>query len=203
MIVRSPFSGGRSAVTGPEKIHAGLLAFLKSLDEHLRQDREIELFLGGGAAILLAYDGKLATVDVDCIGQKSGLLLELSELSKKGSEIHRLTKLYLDVVPPGLFPSDLGWRNRTVPVNVPELRRIKLRVLEVHDLIISKLKRFAGKDRQDVRDLCGRTEVNVETLRSRYREARLLRDYDEREEMDRNFRIVEVEYLGRDPTEFD
>lgn len=88
-------------------------------------------------------------------------------------------------------------------MNVPELRRIKLRVLEVHDLIISKLKRFAGKDRQDVRDLCGRTEVNVETLRSRYREARLLRDYDEREEMDRNFRIVEVEYLGRDPTEFD
>jgi hypothetical protein len=97
----------------------------------------------------------------------------------------------------------MGWRNRTIPVNVPELRHIKLRVLEAHDLIISKLKRFAGKDRQDIRALCGRSEVRVETLRSRYREARLLWDYDEREDMDRNFQTVEVEYLGREPTEFE
>ena len=40
----------------------------------------------------------------------------LWRITGKGSEIHRRTKLYFDVVPPGYFPSDMGWQNRTVPV---------------------------------------------------------------------------------------
>jgi serine/threonine protein kinase len=94
-------------------------------------------------------------------------------------------------------------QNRTIPVNLPEIPRIKLRVLEIHDLIISKLKRFSAKDRRDVRALCNRTEADIQTLRDRYRGARLLRDYDEGEKIDLNFRVVEVEYLGREATEFE
>ncbi len=180
-----------------------VMSFLKVLEQQLEPNRQVELYVGGGAAILLAYDGTLATVDVDFIGQKSGLLLEMSKLLGKGSETHRKTKLYFDVVPPGLFPSDLGWRNRTIRIDLPQLRNIRLRVLEIHDLIISKLKRFSGKDRRDVRALCNRPEIDIHILRARYREARLLRDHDEREEMDVNFRVVEVEYLGRKPTEFE
>ncbi len=187
----------------PDSLRPDLLAFLKRLDEHLTSGRKAELYLGGGAAILLAYNGKLATVDVDFIGEESGLLLELSQFAAKGSETHRLTKLYLDIVPPGMFPSDLGWRNRTIPVSAPELQHLNIRVLEIHDLVISKLKRFAGKDRQDVRGLCGRSELNVQTLRARYREARLPSDYHERERMDQNFNVVEVEFLGLEPTVFE
>jgi hypothetical protein len=187
----------------PDNLRRDLLALLKRLDEHLTPGQTAELYLGGGAAILLAYNGKLATVDVDFIGEESGLLLELSQFAAKGSETHRLTKLYLDIVPPGMFPADLGWRNRTIPVSPPELHRLKIRVLEIHDLVISKLKRFAGKDRQDIRGLCGRPELNVQTLRARYREARLLSDYDERERLDQNFNVVEVEFLGLEPTVFE
>jgi hypothetical protein len=179
-----------------------VLAFLLGVERHLKPDQHVELYVGGGAAILLAYDGILATGDVDFIGPKSGLLLEMSQLLGKGSEHHRQTKLYFDVVPPGLFPSDMGWQGRTIPVNLPELQRVKLRVLEVHDLIVSKLKRFSDKDRRDVRALCNRPEIDIRTLRARYRQARLLHDYDERERMDVNFQFVEVEYLGRSPTEF-
>ena len=187
----------------PKTPRDAVLSFLKSLEEHLDPNREVELFIGGGAAILLAYDGTLATVDVDFIGVKSGLLLEMSELLGKGSEFHRQTKLYFDVIPPGLFPAEMGWRGRAIWVDLPELQCIRLRVLEIHDLIISKLKRFADKDRQDIRTLCNRPDVDVRTLRDRYREARVLRDHDEREEMDLNFRVVEVEYLTEEPTEFE
>jgi hypothetical protein len=191
------------AVVRPKTPRDDVLAFLKGLEQQLESNQVVELYVGGGAAILLAYDGKLSTVDVDFIGQNSGLLRELEKLLGKGSKIHRETQLYLDIVPPGYFPSDMGWRSRTVRVNLPEVPRIKLRVLEIHDLIISKLKRFSDKDRRDVRDLCTRSEVDIDTLRARYRGARLLRDHDEREKMDLNFRVVEVEYLGREPTEFE
>lgn len=179
-----------------------LVAFLRELEAHLGPDQKVELYLGGGAGILLAYDGEIATEDVDFIGEKAGLLLELSELAGKGSEIHRRTNYYMDTVPPGTFPQDWGWRERAVAVVVPELQRISLWVLEIHDLIISKLRRFEDKDREDIRRLCSRPELEVETLRARYRHARLLRDYDERERLDNNFNTVEVEFLGRDATEF-
>ena len=87
----------------PDSLRPDLLAFLKRLDEHLASGQKAELYLGRGAAILLAYNGKLATVDVDFIGEESGLLLELRQFAAKGSETHRRTKLYLDIVPPGSF----------------------------------------------------------------------------------------------------
>jgi hypothetical protein len=201
--VLTPFSVEHDTVTRPKTPRDDVLRFLKAVEAQLEPDQELELYLGGGAALILAYDGELATVDVDFIGPKTGRLLELSKLMGKGSEVHAQTELYFDVVPPGLFPSDMGWRRRAIPVELREVQRIRLRALEVHDLIISKLKRFAEKDRRDVRALCNRPDVDVETLRSRYREARLLLDLDERERMDLNFQVVEVEYLGREPSEFE
>ncbi len=62
-----------------------VLAFLLGVERHLKPDQHVELYVGGGAA-LLAYDGILATGDVDFIGPKSGLLLEMSQLLGKGSE---------------------------------------------------------------------------------------------------------------------
>ena len=83
------------------------------------------------------------------------------------------------------------------------LKHIELRVLELHDLILSKLKRFAGKDRDDIRGLCEREEFNIDTLRARYRNARQMFDFDEQEKLDRNFRFVEAEFLALEPTQFD
>lgn len=178
-----------------------VVALLRELDARL-EGTPTKVWIGGGAAILLAYEGTLATVDVDLIGEKVGDLLHMSSVASKGSPLHRATNLYCDVVPPGLFPSEFGWRGRAIPVDVPELSHLKVRVLEIHDLIISKLKRFSPKDRQDIRHLCGKA-VCLEVLRKRYWGARMLFDYDEREELDRNFNLVETEFLGADATSFD
>ena len=57
-----------------------LLEFLKAIDEHLNEDSKLEMFVGGGAAILLAYDGEIATDDVDLIAVRKDLPSWLVEL---------------------------------------------------------------------------------------------------------------------------
>ena len=183
-------------------IPSNLLIFLETLDEHLAGGDPVELYLGGAAAILLVYGGQVATEDLDFIGEASGLLLELRQLAGKDSKVHRLTNYYLDILPPGLFPSAMGWKKRTILAKVQSLQHIRLRVLEVHDLIVSKLKRFGSQDQEDIRGLCDRPEFDAGTLLERYREARQMHDHDQREKLDRNFHLVETEFLQLQPTEF-
>ena len=185
----------------PHNIPSNLQVFLQELDKHV--SNKADFLVGGAGALLLAYDPAVATQDIDFIGEKTEVLRKLSDVAGKDSEIHRLTDYYVDIVPPGWFPNAPGWHERAVPVDVPGLRHINLRVLELHDLILSKLKRFGSGDRQDIRSLCDRDELDIRTLRERYEQARQLYDHDEREKLDRNFRIVEVEFLGLEPSDFD
>ena len=185
----------------PHNIPSNLHLFLQELDKHV--PGKTDLVVGGAGALLLAYDPAVATQDIDFIGEKTRDLLRLSEVAGKGSEIHRLTDYYVDIVPPGWFPNAQGWSGRAISVDVPGLKHINLKVLELHDLILSKLKRFGSGDRKDIRTLCDRAELDIETLRKRYRLARQFYDYDEREKLDKNFQLVEVEFLGEQPTRFD
>jgi hypothetical protein len=185
------------------KASQDLIGFLKKIDAQVPRTGKTLLYVGGGAALLLAYDGPLATEDVDFIGAKERLLKKLHQWAGKGSDIHRETGYYLDIVPPGKFPQDWGWKGRTKPVQLPGVWHLEIKVLELHDLILSKLKRFAGKDQEDIKWLCDHPEFNVETLRSRYCNARAVYDYDEREKLDSNFRFVEEEILAIESTEFD
>lgn len=182
-------------------IPSNLRTFLQELDKHVAG--KTELLVGGAGALLLAYDPAVGTQDIDFIGERTGDLLRLSEVAGKDSEIHRRTHYYVDIVPPGWFPNLPGWGARAILVNVAGLMHISLRVLELHDLILSKLKRFGSGDRQDIRSLCNRDDFDVTTLRERYEQARLLHDFDEREKLDEIFQIVEVEFLGEQPSRFD
>jgi hypothetical protein len=179
-----------------------LRIFLARLGEYFPSDEKTVLYMGGGAA-MLAYEGQVRTDDVDLIGERTGLLKRLSEAAGKGSELRRATDYYLDIVPPGLFPQEWGWRSRAKSLELPGLEHIELRILELHDLVLSKLKRFAGKDKEDIRGLCEQEEFDIEVLRSRYTQARLPYDYDQREKLDANFRFIETEFLSLEPTDFD
>ena len=185
------------------KIPPALTRFLMAVDASIREGQRLEVVVAGAAAMLLGYEQQTFTEDVDFIGIETGLLAELSEIAGEGSEIHRTTSYYLDILPPGKFPQEWGWKNRAIPVAVPGLQNIELKVLELHDLVLSKLKRFSGKDREDIELLCYLGDFEIGILRERYRHARRLYDYDEREELDGNFRFVEEELLSIEPTTFD
>ncbi len=112
-------------------------------------DREIEapaqLVVGGGAAMVLAYDHPLATEDVDAFAAKGGL--RIAELA----EAARAVAAELDAAPDwlnahfetftGVLPDGYGERLR------PVFRGARLRVdaLGPEDLLIMKC--FAGRDK--------------------------------------------------------
>jgi hypothetical protein len=113
------------AVTSIKPTSEAVVAFLKVLDRTVKPTRKIELYLGGGAAVLLAYDGSQPTVDVDAIGESTAILRELEDVAGRNSDIHRLTGFYLDIVPPGKFPSAQGWQGRCQPVDIPHLESLR------------------------------------------------------------------------------
>ena len=178
-----------------------IVSFLRKLDNLIPDDQKFDLYLNEGAAILIAYDGTVATKDVDAIGRPEGLLRLLHEHAGKDSRVHVDTGLYLDVVAAGLFLSEHGWQGRAHPFGEANLERLRVYVLELHDLILSKVKRFNAKDQQDVEWLCYREELDIEILRERYRRARQLLDHDEKEKADVNFNHIETAFLGLRPTE--
>ncbi len=79
-----------------------IVGFLRKVDALLKPPRKLDLYLGGGAAVLLAYGGRQATVDVDAIGSPEETLGELRRAAGRNSDIHRVTRYYLDrgYVPP-------------------------------------------------------------------------------------------------------
>ena len=176
--------------------------FLQRLDELVPYDKKVDLYIGGGAAVVIAYGGTVATKDVDAIGLSEGMLRFLEEHAGKESDIQVDTGLYLDLVPPGLFLSEFGWRGRARVVDVTQLQRIRVYVMELHDLILSKLKRFNAKDQQDLEWLCLLPELDADVLRRLYRGARQILDHDEKETIDARINRIETQYLGLPSTQF-
>src|SRR5688500_17328698 len=95
---------------------AGMLRALRSLEALL--DRPARLVVGGGAAMVLAYDFPLATHDVDAFATRGGL--DMATLDAKAKQVAR----DLDIEPDwlnghfstftGVLPSDYATRLRVV-----------------------------------------------------------------------------------------
>src|SRR5712692_1512275 len=103
------------------------------------------LVVGGGAAMVLAYDHPLATQDIDAFAARGGLrIAELDALAKQ-------VALELDIEPDwlnahfetftGVLPADYATRLRSVYRG----RQLEVEALGPEDLLIMKC--FAGRDK--------------------------------------------------------
>ena len=72
----------------------------------------------------------------------------------------------------------MGFEQRSVDVRGP-WRVIRPKRPEVHDLVVTKLKRFHAGDREDVQILCDTGEVEIGTLRERFNLAHAFSDMDD------------------------
>jgi hypothetical protein len=143
--------------------------FLDRLDEELlpfaKAEERFEMFLLGRAALVFYYRFQLSTTDVDIVWTRdSELECKAIELLGKGSTLARTLGLYLDPVPPAVPPLPGWFRSRCelVPGN---WKVLKLWMLEVHDLAVTKLKSFRPKDREDLQILCDQGLLNAAKLR--------------------------------------
>jgi hypothetical protein len=85
--------------------------------------------------------------------------------------MHRRHRLYVDLVPPGLpfLPQGPAWR--LVETLNKSLRHFELSVLDVTDVIVSKLKRFSASDVSDIEAMIDRGLVSHGVLLDRFRSA--------------------------------
>ena len=153
-----------------------ILRFLTELDTALvavAAGERLDLYHIGRSAVAWQYGIAELTDDMDVIQPAGGttpLMAEALRLFGKGTANARAHDLYLEVVPAGLPPVPPGCRNRATEYP-GGWAVVRLFHLDPHDLAATKLKRFAGKDRQDIRWLCDLDLLDPDVLHARLRTA--------------------------------
>jgi hypothetical protein len=145
-----------------------ILDFLKAIDEelvkHAKAGETVDLHLIGRSALIVRYGLSLATTDVDIV-HHHGCELECKavELFGKGTIRAEQLGFYLEPVPQGLPPIPGGYcrRSQDVPGSWQVFRP---KQPEPHDLVVTKLKRFHPKDRQDIQIICDSGDLHVDRL---------------------------------------
>lgn len=158
-----------------------ILRFLKAIDEALLDRPEVgvrlDLYMIGKAALILFHDvgrGSATTRDVDVvqISHPPEPLLQLAlQLFGQTTQAVARYGLYLEAVQSGLPPMPGAFRGRCRPFEEDTFRVLTVHQLDVHDLAVTKLKRFAAKDRQDIRDLCDKGLLRPEDLTTAFNSA--------------------------------
>ena len=128
----------------------------------------------GSTALMLQADYLRGTKDSDVLGVMpvaGGIKERLRNLAGPGSRLETLHHFYLDIVPSGL--PFLPHPPQFLPLDSLDARlgSFQVSVLGVVDVVVSKLKRFNGHDRDDVRAMVDMELVEHEPLLERFRSA--------------------------------
>jgi hypothetical protein len=151
-----------------------ILQLLRAIDDelvnHATPGERLDLYLIGRASLILRLDlPGVMTTDVDIVHlSTSPNAATLEEVAiqhfGKGSANAARLGLYLERVPQGMPPVPHQFRNRSTDVLPGQWRVIRPKVLEYHDFAVTKLKRFAAKDREDLKRLCDLQLLNPDEL---------------------------------------
>lgn len=186
-----------------------IIQFLTAVDEALvpvADGRALDVYHIGRSALVWRYDYLATTSDIDILqphGAPELVTLAL-RLFGKGSERANQIGLYLEVVPEGLPPAPPGYEKRATRADVP-WQVLRVYHLDPHDLTATKLRRFATKDREDIRQLCDLGLLDDKQLEATLEKAfwfSLDKDGDElRDAAFRHLRVVQ-QYLRGELDEF-
>lgn len=177
-------------------MHVGdVRAFLQDLDARwtLPTAEPIVLSIIGSTALMLRTDYRRLTKDSDVIRTASivsSVEQALVQLAGKNTELHARHGLYLDIVPAGLalLAQQPNWH----PLGDAVLRHFSVRVLDVVDVVVSKLKRFNANDRSDIDAMVSAGHAPHDAVLERFHLAMDAHFHDERRAAwIRNFNSVE------------
>ena len=144
------------------------LSFLTEIDSSIESEVSFHCF--GAFAITLLYGLPRATSDVDVMSAAVGNHYdELETLAGKNSALHKKHRVYLDLVGSIATVPD-HYEHRLISISPTTFEKIKFYVMEIHDIILSKLNRNSPKDIQDVQHLAKVSEIDTQFLRERYQQ---------------------------------
>lgn len=138
-----------------------LREFLESVDRHLA--RSLDLKILGGGAIILGCDVDIGTTDIDTFETDNK---RLDHAVKAAQEE---TGLKVAVSGAGGAVGDRPWNSDDRLVRVmPHLSKLKIYVLEAHDVALSKAIRGSAKDYQAIEALHAHVCLSIDILVDRY-----------------------------------
>ncbi len=161
----------------------------------------------GSAALMLQTNYRRGTKDSDVLETTSlreGDKRRLLELGGVDSKLCRQHKLYVDVVSNGLPLLPHGPCFHSVETLNSSLTYLHIDVLDIVDVVVSKLKRFHANDQSDIAQMVDRDLVSHAKLVTRFLSAVDLFSIDARADAlpqyIANFHRVEREHFGAAPT---
>jgi hypothetical protein len=176
--------------------------FFGEIDRRWPPRDRVRLHVIGSTALVLQTSYERGTKDSDVfetIDITPETKAELLEIAGLNSELHRKFNLYLDVVANGIpfLPQVPSWHPAA---DLADLLNIEIVVLDVIDVVVSKLKRFSPNDIDDIVAMVDRGFVDHDVLVKRFRNAVDMFSVDARAEdlptIVANLHRVERDMLG-------
>jgi hypothetical protein len=137
-------------------------------------ERRVELHIIGSSALMLQTAYERATKDGDVLETQSidtPTRSQLLALAGEKTVLARKHRIYVETVPRGLpfLPQQPVWHPRS-EIN-DRLRHFDVFVLDVVDVVVSKLFRFSANDRSDIDVMITRELVPHDRLLARFNSA--------------------------------
>jgi hypothetical protein len=149
----------------PSEIPDPWRGFLRSIDRALSQPVEVHCL--GGFVLAVLWRLPRPTGDVDFIEvEPASAGTELLRVAGEGSEIARIHGLHFHCVTVAECPA--GYSSRLLDLPTRSLKRLRLRALEIHDLVLAKLGRNSARDRADVEFLVRKGLIDRQVLADRF-----------------------------------
>ncbi len=163
---------------------------------------KIHLRILGSSALILQTDYNRGTKDADVLETAditASVKKELLELAGRGTTIHKRHRIYLDIVSGGI--PFLPQSPHYIPLR--ELNRalahFHVEVMDVVDVVVSKIKRFGADDVSDIRAMVERKKVPHAKLVERFKSAMGIYEFDARaDELPlyiKNLNVVERDFM--------
>ncbi len=183
--------------------------FIREIDGHWTPmgDGRVTLRVIGSTALFLQTDYQRGTKDSDVLetDEVAGPVAEqLVEMAGQGTALHRRHRMYVDIVGRAipLLPWDPVWHSLNLG-----LVHFDIEVLDVHDVVVSKLRRFSSSDRDDVRAMVEGGHLDHERMCDRVRGLLERYTFDGRSDqlpgIVARFNRVERDWFGGEETEFE
>ena len=125
----------------------------------------LELHCIGGFVLTFFYGLPRTTGDIDCYTAVPADL-NFDAMAGQGSPLHQKYKVWLHRVAIANLPED--YATRLAEMAPGQFERLRIRVPDPYDCILSKIERASPKDREDADYLFRSQSLDSEVLRQRY-----------------------------------
>jgi hypothetical protein len=143
--------------------------FLKRLNDSVK--RKVTIVAIGGNALIF-FGAKRLTNDVDIVCRSTQ-----PEVSAFCKEYLRKYKIKVHAFIDGLFKTMRikDYLQKAMPLELPEYPNLKVKILNVYDIILTKINRWLPRDQEDIGNVLFLMEISKSDLDRRYKQ--LLRTY--------------------------